>query len=256
MSTDQTKPVLNPVSSTLMDEILTELRLTLPKGIEYVGKRKTDSIVFFEFKADDGTTCINYNEHTGTFIPVASNNLNDYNWNVSLKDLIFNKDGYLLALQDYLISTMNLVTQKHYGYSVKGFRFGGARIWLMYNFDCGPDIEVEVVTDDRMEEVTDNAQKDAIVALKRLFEASLVKSPKLVPDTSAYIKNASPLLSQQISHELSKKTCNISDMPTLYFCSKYPNPAFKPKMAIAHTINDFSNNINRVLKIKMATYMV
>jgi hypothetical protein len=245
----------DPVSSVLMDEILSELRPTLPIGIEYVGRKKTNDIISFEFKADEYIGTINYDEIHGTFVPVKPGNPNDYNWNISLKDLIFNKEGYLQALQDYLISTMNLVSQKHYGYFVKGFRFGGSQVWLLYNFGSDPDIEVEVITIEHMEEVTDKSQKDTILALKRLFESSLTKSLKLQCDTGVYANYASPLLSQQISYELSKKSGEISDMPTLFFGSKTPNPQFKPQQVIANTILDFSININKAVRNKMQRFL-
>jgi hypothetical protein len=48
------------VSSDLMHEILEELKLSLPKGIEYLGHNKLNEIISFKFKADDNVTSINY----------------------------------------------------------------------------------------------------------------------------------------------------------------------------------------------------
>jgi hypothetical protein len=243
------------VSSELMNEILEELKSTLPKGIEYLGRFKQDDIVSFKFKADDNITSINYDEANCTFVPISFEDPNNYKFKVNLKDMIFNREGYLQVLTDYLIQTMKLESHHHYGYFVKGFRFGGSKIWLMYNFDSDPDIEVEVITVDRMIEVTHKHQKDTILALKRLFEANLTKSVGLSPDTGVYTNYAAPLLSQQITYEISKKQGEIKDMPVLYFNSKSPNPLLKEQKVIANTILDFVTNIQKAVKINMASFL-
>jgi hypothetical protein len=243
------------VSSELMNEILEELKSTLPKGIEYLGRLKQDDVISFKFKADDNVTSINYDEANCTFVPISFEDPNNYKFKVNLKDMIFNREGYLQVLTDYLIQTMKLESQHHYGYFVKGFRFGGSKIWLMYNFDSDPDIEVEVITVERMIEVTNKDQKDTILALKRLFEANLSKSAGLLPDTGVYTNYAAPLLSQQITHEISKKQGEVKDMSVLYFNSTSPNPLFKEQKVIANTILDFIVNIQKAVKINMASFL-
>jgi hypothetical protein len=169
--------------------------------------------------------------------------------------MIFNKEGYLQVLTDYLIQTMKLESHHHFGYFINGFRFGGSKVWLTYNFDSDPDIEVEVITVERMIEVTDKYQKDTVLALKRLFEASLTKSIALIPDTGIYTNYAAPLLSQQITHEVTKRKGEVKDMPMLYYNSHFPNPLFKEQKVIANTIIDFTANILKAVKLKMGIYL-
>jgi hypothetical protein len=243
------------VSFELMHDILEELKTSLPKGIEYLGHNKLNEIISFKFKADDNVTSINYDEANCTFVPISFEDPNNYKFKVNLKDMIFNKEGYLQVLTDYLIQTMKLESHHHFGYFINGFRFGGSKVWLTYNFDSDPDIEVEVITVERMIEVTDKHQKDTILALKRLFEASLTKSIALIPDTGIYTNYAAPLLSQQITHEVTKRKGEVKDMPMLYYNSHFPNPLFKEQKVIANTIIDFTANILKAVKLKMGIYL-
>ena len=249
---NQTKP--DPVSSTLMNEILLELKPTLPPGITYLGPRKIEEVLYFEFGTDNYLSRIIYDESVGTFVPVPSNNPNNYNWNVSLKELIFNKQGYLIVLKDYLINTMNLVSQKHNGYYVKGFKFNGNEISLVFSFAPDPklaDAPIEVTENIK---VTDKNQIKIIHALRTLMESSLTDTFGNNEDKHSNTHSITFLSSQLVSFEQGDKKREMDKLPILFFNTKAPNPIFKPDQVIAKSIIDFNLNISKVVNARMTQY--